>query len=351
MWPKSADSNIEFKVAADGTVITIAGNGTAGYSGDGGPAINAQLNGPAALAVDGAGKLYIADSFNGRIRMVSPSGIITTIAGNGGAGYSGDGGVAVNAQFGQISGLAIDSRGNLYAADEYYNTIRLLQPRGSAPVISGVVNAASYVSGAVAPGELVMLNGSGLGSDQLASGAPGSNGAYPTELGGTMVQVNGTPASLIYASATQVAAVIPASVPMGMAVITVKYQGGASSAVTVPVVASSPGIFTADSTGRGYAATIDQNGVTDKPADWGDTITFFATGAGSATTASLIYYPDSPFQQVISLSIDKGGTNSAGVTQFQLPIQFGLDCDIPVRLQVGLGVSQLGVTLAMHVCI
>src|SRR6185295_5867493 len=71
------------KIAADGTVTTVAGNGNAGFSGDGGPATAAALNVPVDLAVDGAGNLYIADSVNNRIRKVSPAGVITTVAGGG----------------------------------------------------------------------------------------------------------------------------------------------------------------------------------------------------------------------------------------------------------------------------
>jgi hypothetical protein len=73
-------------------VSIVAGNGTQGFSGDGGTATGAQLNTPAALAVDAAGNLYIADCFNKRIRVVTPDGMIATIAGNGSQGYSGDGG-------------------------------------------------------------------------------------------------------------------------------------------------------------------------------------------------------------------------------------------------------------------
>jgi sugar lactone lactonase YvrE len=120
-----------FKASPDGVVTVVAGTGAAGDSGDGGPAANAKLNTPVALAIDRNGNLYIADTFNKRIRMVSPEGIITTVAGIGTAGYSGDGGPAVGAEFGLISGLTIDDEGNLYAADQTYNAIRMLQTAAS----------------------------------------------------------------------------------------------------------------------------------------------------------------------------------------------------------------------------
>jgi trimeric autotransporter adhesin len=115
------------KIAKDGTITVVAGDGTPGFSGDGGQATSAQLNTPTAIAVDIIGDLFIADCFNQRIRIVTPDGIISTIAGYGSQGYSGDGSVAINAQFGLISGMAVDRTGNLYLADQTYNAIRLVQ--------------------------------------------------------------------------------------------------------------------------------------------------------------------------------------------------------------------------------
>jgi hypothetical protein len=137
-WYSAADSSgnlymadfqnyVVWKITPEGTSTIVAGNGTPGFSGDAGPATNAQLNTPTAIAVDAIGDLYIADCFNHRIRIVTPDGIISTIAGNGSQGYSGDGGDAVNAQFGLISGMAVDKTGNLYLADQTYNVIRLVQ--------------------------------------------------------------------------------------------------------------------------------------------------------------------------------------------------------------------------------
>ena len=109
--------------AITGILTLVAGNGTQGYSGDNGPATNAQLNGPAGVAVDSAGNLYIADPGNNRIRKVS-NGVITTVAGNGTPGFSGDNGPATSAQLYWPRGLAVDSAGNLYIADTANNRIR-----------------------------------------------------------------------------------------------------------------------------------------------------------------------------------------------------------------------------------
>jgi uncharacterized protein (TIGR03437 family) len=125
------------QVSPNGIITTVAGNGTFGFSGDGGPATSAELNDPTGLAVDAAGNLYIADSNNNRIREVSPSGIITTVAGNGTAGYSGDGGPATSAQLNVSMGLAADAAGNLYIADYTDNRVRKVSPGGTITTVSG----------------------------------------------------------------------------------------------------------------------------------------------------------------------------------------------------------------------
>ena len=114
------------KVAAGtGIITTVAGNGTAGYSGDGGPATSAALQYPGGVAIDSAGNLYITDQRNNRIRKVSAStGIITTVAGNGTQGYSGDGGPATSAKLYYPGTIAIDSADNLYFSDQFNNRIR-----------------------------------------------------------------------------------------------------------------------------------------------------------------------------------------------------------------------------------
>jgi hypothetical protein len=120
------------KVTPDGIITTVAGSsplpGKGGFSGDGGPAVDAQLNYPVDVAVDGAGNLYIADYGNNRIRKVSPDGTISTIAGDGTQGYSGDGGLATNASLWYPSALAVDDAGDIYVVDSANNAIRILRP-------------------------------------------------------------------------------------------------------------------------------------------------------------------------------------------------------------------------------
>ena len=114
-------------VDAAGTVTTVAGTGTFGFSGDGGPAASAQLSGPSGVAVDRAGNLFIADHDNNRIRKVDSAGTISTVAGNGGGGFSGDGGPAASAQLAGPSGVVVDLAGNLFIADAGNNRIRMVQ--------------------------------------------------------------------------------------------------------------------------------------------------------------------------------------------------------------------------------
>ena len=125
------------RVSAGGFIATVAGNGVVGYSGDGGPATNAQLDAPAFVAVDNAGNLFIADTYNNRVRKVSLTGIITTVAGNGVQGYSGDGGLATSASLNWPEGVAVDGAGNLYIADRGNNRVRWVSPTGIITTVAG----------------------------------------------------------------------------------------------------------------------------------------------------------------------------------------------------------------------
>ncbi len=215
--------------------------------------------------------------------------------------------------------------------------------RNTATVIRGVVNAASHLAGAIAPGELVIITGSGLGPAAVVSAAPDSDGLYAAQLAGTAVLVNGTPAPLVYTSTKEVEVLIPDSLAGGTAQVTLTYQGHTSASLPVPVAPTAPGIFTQDGTGQGYAVTINQKGAVNVPAHWeGDMMTLFLTGAGHATPAVAIY-GSTP------LPITQGPT--PGVMQIKLPILFGTDCDFPVVFRVGDATTQLGVNIAVDLCI
>jgi sugar lactone lactonase YvrE len=116
------------QVSSGGIMTTIAGTGAQGYSGHGTPAVEAQLARPQALATSSAGDLYIGDTYNFRVRKISREGIITTVAGNGTLGHSGDGGPAASAQIGYVFDMALDAASNLYWAE--IGSVRKFSPEG-----------------------------------------------------------------------------------------------------------------------------------------------------------------------------------------------------------------------------
>jgi sugar lactone lactonase YvrE len=126
------------KVTPEGIISTVAGTAVSGYSGDGGPASNAQLRGPAGLALDSSGNLYIADYLDNRVRKVSPGGIISTVAGKGDSNVPiGDGGPAIKAALAGPLGVTVDASGNLYIADTYFGLVRKVSPDGMITSIAG----------------------------------------------------------------------------------------------------------------------------------------------------------------------------------------------------------------------
>ncbi len=174
-------------VTANGLITTVAGNGLAGYSGDGGPATNASLNSPRGVAADAAGNLFISDMGNQRIREVGTNGVITTLAGNGSEGYSGDGGMATNASLNYPFGLAVDAADDLFIADEDNNVIREIIPSGNSPILAlnslTANNAGNY--------QLIIANGFGSVTSSIVtltvslpqiSAAPNTNGTVTLNL-------------------------------------------------------------------------------------------------------------------------------------------------------------------------
>ncbi len=277
-------------VSSGGTIATFAGAATFAL-GDGGPAAGAQLSAPASVAVDAAGNVYIADSGHDRIRVVA-SGVINTLAGTGVCCYAGDGGPASAAQVDAPWGLTLDASGRLFVADSGNNAIRLIQtaPTGGLPTINAIANGASNQTGAIAGGEVVVIYGSGLGPAQLVSAAGNSSGP-PQQLSGVTVLVNGTPASLIYVSATQLSAIIPNGVSGSSARVVVEYQGLESTPATNPVAIAAPALFTANTSGSGQALAVNASGAANgasHPAAQGSVLTLFVNGVVSQFIAGAL---------------------------------------------------------------
>jgi len=125
------------KVDSFGTITTVAGNGTEGFSGDGAAATSATLNTPIGMAVDTSGVLYVADSFNNRIRKIDAAGVITTVAGNGDARFSGDHAAATRASLSAPFGVAVDKAGNLFIADTSNHRVRKVDTLGTITTVAG----------------------------------------------------------------------------------------------------------------------------------------------------------------------------------------------------------------------
>ncbi len=356
------------KITPDGAIHMIAGQGA--NLADSIPAASSLLPVQATtrLVVDSSGNVYFNDLY--RVRKIDTKGTITTVAGDGKPGYTGDGGAAPQAEFWGLSGLAMDTSGDLYIADGGAGAIRLLQPGTAAPPgpsISSVTNAASNQPGAVAPGEIVTIYGSGLGPAVTppVSAAPNDAGVYPTALSNASVLFNGVPAPMIYVSATQAAAVVPYAVSGASVQVAVQYQGTIGPAVSVPVTPAAPALFTFGA-GTGQAAVINQDGSLNgvaHPAPPGSVIVLFATGEGNTAPAGMdgSITGSTPPAPVLPVTVTIGGVSAkvlyageapqeiAGVMQLNVVVPAGItQADaVPVLVQVGNSVSPAGVTIAV----
>jgi uncharacterized protein (TIGR03437 family) len=278
------------KVTATGAIVTVAGSGAAGYVGDGGAATAAALYAPSGVAADGNGNLFIADTGNHAIRLVTPDGSIHTIAGQGTAGFSGDGGAGLAALLDSPSGMLLDGAGDLYFADTGNNRVRRMAPEtgtvtvGPAPVSAALalVNAASQSQGAVAPGEIVTIYGAVIGPTSGVAGSFDASGLIGNMLAGAEVSFDGVPAPLFYAQASQINAQVPYSID-GESVTQVVVSYRGQLAGTLNL----PVVASAPAL---FAAALNQDGSLNSssaPAARGTVVTFFGTGEGLTSGANI----------------------------------------------------------------
>lgn len=313
------------KIDTAGMISSIAGNGQGHYAGDGAEAVNASLNHPEAVAVDSIGNIYIADTFNHRIRKINLSGVITTIAGNGTPGFAGDEGPAAEAQLWYPRGIAVDDSGNVFVADKNNNRIRMitedgvihtiagsglfgdfgggvpaqqaqlrfplavalgqdgkvyfvdsdnskvkvLTPSFAAPALDegGVISSSAFggFSGA-APGSWVELYGDNLAARTREwSEHDFAGGSAPRSLAGTRVTIAGREAVLSYVSRNQVNVQIPEDVPTGGQMVQVHTTEGSSESYALQIDYARPGLLAPAAfaiDGVSYAAAVTGDGQT-----------------------------------------------------------------------------------------
>jgi len=288
----------------------FAGTELIGFGGDGGQAIDATFDDPFGLTVDSAGNIYVVDTFNSRIRMISAaSGIITTIAGTGFPGYIGDGGPALDADFYFPHTITFDPSGNIYVSDTFNQVIRKLTPVAPQITSNGIVNAASYVA-EISPGSLASIFGSNFAPAETVASLP-----LQTSLAGVSVTVNGKSAPILAVTAGQINFQVPWETAVGNAEVVVSVSGKPSNTATVPVVAAGPGIFSGSA---GRAIVQNANGLlnaSNNPASAGTYITAYVTGSGplNGTVADGAPAPSSPLIQSTSQVTATIGSTTAQV--------------------------------------
>jgi uncharacterized protein (TIGR03437 family) len=283
--------------AVTGTITTVAGNGVGTFAGDGGLATAASLYYPGEIVLDPTGALFIVDGGNNRIREVS-GGIIETVAGNGTAGYTGDGGPPLQAELDSPFPITLDNAGNLYVGDGDYpadltdNRVRAITnvAAPAAPVITKVVSGASFAPGIV-PNSWVAVFGTNLSS--VTDFWTVVSGQFPTKVDGVSASVNGQPAYIEFVSPTQINLIAP-DVGAGPMQVTVTNSLGTSPAVSSTSAIYGPAFFLwanqyVVATYTDYTYAVKDGaipGVTTTPPKPGDVLILWGTGFGPTTPAA-----------------------------------------------------------------
>lgn len=347
---------------ANSNIYTVAGTGTGGFSGDGGPALGAKLNFALGVRVDSSGRIFIADSANNRVRVVTGLDI-STLAGTGTDGYSGDGGPAASAMLNFPWALALDNAGNLLLGDRVNSRVRkiTLNTQGQ-PILSAnsMVNGASFApagtaAGAVAPGSIVAI----FGADLASGTASAANVPLPIAIADATVTMNGIVAALFYVSPGQINAQVPFEVAGGFGITSISVQvkrASQSTAVqTAQLAAVSPGIFTVNSRGTGDGAILHaanfQLVTSGDPARAGEFVSIYCTGLGTTNplVASGAASPNAePLARTLTTPLVTIGGRAAVVSFSGMAPGFVGLYQINVQIPAGLGVGSQQVAIRMN---
>jgi uncharacterized protein (TIGR03437 family) len=297
------------EISPAGAVSIAGGVGGCGYIGDGGPATLAGICQPASIAVDASANIYVGDSTCYCVRRIAAgTGIIQTVVGNGTQGYSGDGGPATEAQLRSVSSIALFGT-TLYVSDTIGNVVRAVTPDTppalpGIPSFSAVVSSASFQTGPVAPGELITFYGHYLGPAAPAEWTLGSDGILTIPGANLQVLFDDVPAPLVYISAGQVNAVVPYSAAKGFSTVSIKTAGGSISSTAIAPASTAPGIFP--------DAIVNEDGSINSqahPAPVGSYVQMYGTGLGQTTPAGkdgtitpTANYPKQVYSGALSIS-------------------------------------------------
>jgi uncharacterized protein (TIGR03437 family) len=295
LWISDQWNNIIREVNSSGVIHTVAGIfNQGGYSGDGGPATQATFCTPAGIARDAAGNIYVTDDCNNALRVVLTDGTIHTVAGNGTAGSLGDGGPATSAELNSLRQVAVGTFGDVYIADSFNNKIRKLTPTTIA--IGQTTNAAGNIQ-IIAANTWITIKGTNLapaGDTRTWQQSDFINGQMPTSLDGVSVTLNGINAYVSYISPTQVNALAPPNLQPGLVEAQVINNGAKSAIAGVELQNYSPTFFTLTYAPPLYPAALHANGTIvgppalypgmSSPALPGETIEVYGTGFGPTTT-------------------------------------------------------------------
>ncbi len=264
-------------IASNGTVYVSSGSSIMKVDPSGSTSVMTNLSTPAGIALITDALLLVTESGKHRLVTVDTKGVITPIAGTGKQGFAGDGTTADQSAFSSPLDVAIDGMGNIYVADTGNGRVRELQPQTVAAPITAtgltIVNAATLQTGPIAPGEIVTMKGATFDATH------------------TTVTFDGAPATVFYASTSQLNVLAPPTLQPGNdTTVAISGSSGVLGTMSASVAAAVPGIF-AVANGTGQAMILNQDGTfnsTDNPAARGDVIALFATGDGGLEPKLLI---------------------------------------------------------------